>query len=154
MRAGCAVHVSSRVLTMSSFTIITTSIFLFWCVQFTFLCQIFYFLFYCKCLKYKNNFMSEYSRLTPSNIQKQLHLYESTFMKNYLWSVTLTFELQTWVLSATHCLNEIHIYVKLFQNPSINDKVMDRTQLSIYFYDTINLLLICKKTFVCPWTLS
>ena len=40
--------------------------------------------------------------------------------------VTLTFELQSLAFDMTCHLNVIHIYAKLFQNPSINDKIMDR----------------------------
>ena len=42
-------------------------------------------------------------------------------------SVTLTFELETWVLRATHCHSLLYICAKLSQNPSTNDKDMDRT---------------------------
>lgn len=43
--------------------------------------------------------------------------------KIILWrSEILTFELQTWVLGATSCLNVIHNYANLLQNTSKNDK--------------------------------
>ena len=49
--------------------------------------------------------------------------------------VTLTFELQTYVSGKTHSLNVIHIYAKLFQNPSINDSYSYQTSCFIT-YDT------------------
>jgi hypothetical protein len=44
-------------------------------------------------------------------------------------SVTLTFEVGTSFLDATHCLDVVDIYAKLFQNPSVYDKVTVRTRL-------------------------
>jgi hypothetical protein len=38
-------------------------------------------------------------------------------------SMSLTFEEGMWFLDATKCCNEIDICAKLFQNPSIHDKV-------------------------------
>ena len=34
-------------------------------------------------------------------------------------------------------------YVKFFQNQSINDKVMDHTQPSMYFYVKLHLMAMC-----------
>jgi hypothetical protein len=44
-------------------------------------------------------------------------------------SVTLTFEVGTWFLDVTHCLDVVDICAKLFQNPSMNDKVTVWTQM-------------------------
>ena len=43
-------------------------------------------------------------------------------------TVTLTFDLTTWFLFATHCLVMIIIFAKLFLNPTIHNKVMDLTR--------------------------
>jgi hypothetical protein len=37
--------------------------------------------------------------------------------------VTLNFGVGTWFLHATHCLDVVDYFAKLFQNPSIYDKV-------------------------------
>ena len=42
-------------------------------------------------------------------------------------TVTLTFNLAAWFLSATHRLITIIICAKLFLNPTMHDKVMGRT---------------------------
>jgi hypothetical protein len=34
-------------------------------------------------------------------------------------SVTMTFEVETWFLDATHCVDVVNICAKLFQNPSM-----------------------------------
>jgi hypothetical protein len=44
-------------------------------------------------------------------------------------SVTLTFEVGMWFFDATHCLDVVDICAKLFQNPSIYDKVTVRTRI-------------------------
>jgi hypothetical protein len=44
-------------------------------------------------------------------------------------SVTLTFEVGTWFLNATHHLDVVDICAKLFHNPSIYDKVTVLTQI-------------------------
>jgi hypothetical protein len=46
-------------------------------------------------------------------------------------SVTLTFDVGTWFLDATHCLVVVDICAKLFQNPSIYDKVTVRTLMKL-----------------------
>jgi hypothetical protein len=48
-------------------------------------------------------------------------------LQNY--SVTLTFEVRTWFLDATYRLDVVHICAKLFQNPSMYDKVTVWTQM-------------------------
>ena len=53
----------------------------------------------------------------------------------------------SWVLGTTHLLNEIytsqrHINTKLFLNPSINNKLMIRTQWSMHFYAKQHLMVI------------
>ena len=45
-----------------------------------------------------------------------------------LLSLTLTLELVTWILNATHRLMMVNICTKFFQNLSRNDKAMDRTR--------------------------
>ena len=42
--------------------------------------------------------------------------------------LTLTFNLAIWLLFATHCLVMIIICAKLFLNPTMHNKVMDRTR--------------------------
>ena len=42
--------------------------------------------------------------------------------------MTLTFNLATWVLFATHCLVMIIICAKLFLNPTMHNKEMGRTR--------------------------
>jgi hypothetical protein len=42
-------------------------------------------------------------------------------------NVTLTFEVGTWFLDATHCFDVVDICAKLFQNPSMYDKITVRT---------------------------
>jgi hypothetical protein len=44
-------------------------------------------------------------------------------------SVTLTFEVGTWFLDETHRLAVVDICVKLFQNPSMYDKVAVQTRM-------------------------
>jgi hypothetical protein len=44
-------------------------------------------------------------------------------------SVTLTFEVGTWFLDATHRLDVVDICAKLFQNPSMYDKVTVRARI-------------------------
>jgi hypothetical protein len=44
-------------------------------------------------------------------------------------SVTLTFELGTWFLYGTHSLDVVDICAKLFQNPSMYDKVTVQKQM-------------------------
>ena len=60
------------------------------------------------------------------------HEYQCTIIKFDLerLSVTLTFKLGTWVLRMTLPLTVLYICTKLYQNPSINDKDMDRTHYS------------------------
>ena len=62
------------------------------------------------------------------------HDYQCTMLNFDLerLSVTLNFELETWVLRATHHHFLLNICAILFQNLSINDKHMDRTQISIH----------------------
>ena len=45
-----------------------------------------------------------------------------------LLSLTLTLELVTWILNATHRLMMVNICTKCFKNRSKNDQVMDRTR--------------------------
>ena len=45
-----------------------------------------------------------------------------------LLSLTLTLELVTWILNATHRLMMVNICNKCFKNRSKNDQVMDRTR--------------------------
>jgi hypothetical protein len=52
------------------------------------------------------------------------------YMKLQNDSVTLTFETGTWFLDATHCLDMVDICAKLFQNPSMYDKVAVRTRMN------------------------
>jgi hypothetical protein len=42
-------------------------------------------------------------------------------------TVTFTFEVGTWFLDATHHLDVVGICAKLFQNPTMNDKVTVQT---------------------------
>ena len=53
------------------------------------------------------------------------------FHEIFLWSfrLTLTFKLHTRVMYVMHPFNVLHIYAKLFQNPSIDDKVMERSNV-------------------------
>jgi hypothetical protein len=44
-------------------------------------------------------------------------------------SVTLTFEVRTWFFDASHCLDVVDIWAKLFQNPSMYDKVTIRARM-------------------------
>jgi hypothetical protein len=41
----------------------------------------------------------------------------------------VSFEVGTWFLDATYCLDAVDIFAKLFQNPSMYDKVTVRTQM-------------------------
>lgn len=50
---------------------------------------------------------------------------------NSLYFITLTIELQTCVLDMTSRQNVIHVYAKLFQNQSINDKVNGQISFSL-----------------------
>ena len=50
-------------------------------------------------------------------------------------NVTKTFKL----LVATHFLNVIHTFAKLFQYPSINDKIMGWAQPLMLFYEALTL---------------
>ena len=59
--------------------------------------------------------------------------------------MTLTFDLQTWVLSATLRLIKVNISTRLFENPSITNKVMLRTSNSQYWKCDLNLW---------PWPLA
>ena len=45
-----------------------------------------------------------------------------------MWTVTVTFDLATWFLFATHCLVMINIRAKLFLNLNMHYKVIGRTQ--------------------------
>jgi hypothetical protein len=64
----------------------------------------------------------------PSQIRKLLtghDIYPQTVIVDLEWarhSVTLTLEVEVWLLRMTHCLIIINICVKLFQIPLINDK--------------------------------
>jgi hypothetical protein len=46
-------------------------------------------------------------------------------------SVTLTLKVGTWVFVATCRLDVVDIYAKLFQNPSMHDKVTARTHMYV-----------------------
>jgi hypothetical protein len=50
-------------------------------------------------------------------------------VKLQIVSVTLIFEVGTWFLDATHHLDVVDICAKLFQNPSMYDKVTVRTRI-------------------------
>jgi hypothetical protein len=60
-------------------------------------------------------------------------------------SVTLTFEVRTWFLDVTRFLDVVDICAKLFQNPSMYDKVTVRTQIKWGRMDgrTNGAILIC-----------
>lgn len=59
-------------------------------------------------------------------------LYNHIVMLNIQeWLVTSTFELQHWLLCSIHCFNLRVIYAKLFQNPSMNYRIVDRTRSSM-----------------------
>jgi hypothetical protein len=49
--------------------------------------------------------------------------------------VTLTFEVGTWFLDTTHCLVVVDICAKLFQNPSMYDKVTVRARMKWGYTD-------------------
>jgi hypothetical protein len=44
-------------------------------------------------------------------------------------SMTLTFEVGTWLLNATHRLDVVDICAQLFQNPSMYDKITVWTRM-------------------------
>jgi hypothetical protein len=46
-------------------------------------------------------------------------------------SVTLTCKVWTWFLNAKHRLDVVDIYAKLFQNPSMYDKLKVRTRVKL-----------------------
>ena len=45
-----------------------------------------------------------------------------------VWTVTLTFDLETWFLFMTHRLVMMIICAQLFSNPAMHNKVMGRTR--------------------------
>ena len=58
-------------------------------------------------------------------------------------TVTLTFDLATWFLFATHCLVKIIICAKLFLNLTMNNKVMGRTRTGTYEVSAQSLSVDC-----------
>ena len=73
-----------------------------------------------------------------------------TFYKLLLWSicVALTLKLHAWSSRLTQRLNMTHIYAISFQNPSINEIVMNWRQPSIHF----NVKWALKVFWPWPWS--
>ena len=63
------------------------------------------------------------------------HAYQCTILKYDQLSETLNFQPGTLVLHATLSLTVLHICAKLFQNPLMNDKHMDRTHLLMHNHE-------------------
>jgi hypothetical protein len=82
--------------------------------------------------------------MTMLQFENQCVPSNSSYEHKYLQTIRVTFTLEvgTWVLYTTRHLDVVDVCAKLFQNPSMHEKVIVRTQICIPIIcncDSVNL---------------